>query len=368
MRLIAVVFGTRPEIIKLAPVVRALDSSKNLKPFSISTGQHSSLKDIALKEEGLKVDVDLNLMSDAQSLTGFFARCLASLDEVLANEPIEGVVVQGDTSSALAGALAAFYRGIPVFHVEAGLRTWNLGSPFPEEANRKLIAQIASLHFAPTVEARANLLNEAISGNKVKFVGNTIVDSLKASLEKLAETPSSMQFDEAKGHGINLVWTFHRRENQDSVNDVVNTLESLARRHPNLGVWLPVHPNPAVAGPMLALRGKFTNLHILNPLNHGEFIRLLNVADLAVTDSGGVQEEALSLGKRVLVLRDTTERPEVVSSGLGTLYDPADGNILGAVESELSRINNFTVGQNPYGDGNSAQLIAKEISEFYFRK
>lgn len=365
MKTIALIFGTRPEIIKLAPVVQALHASSLLEPMVVSTGQHSSLKDIALAEEKITVDVELNLMEPNQSLANFFSRCLERLDAFFGVHLPDGVIVQGDTASALAGALAAFYRGIPVFHVEAGLRTGDLTSPFPEEANRKLISQIADRHFSPTAEATSNLLREGICPDKIDQVGNTILDSLL----NLTSAEKGVQPDfEPQGlasHKENLVWTFHRRENQSSVHDVADTLMEIARANPDLGIWIPVHPNPAVAGPIRAISGLQPNLHVLEPLNHSQFLTLLRKCDFVVTDSGGVQEEALSLGKKILVLRNTTERPEVVSSGLGRLHDPNSGQISAAVATLLRMKGLQGTEVNPYGDGTAAVKIACHIEKYF---
>ena len=365
MTRIGVVFGTRPEIIKLAPVIRAMGDFASLDPVVISTGQHSSLREIAIREENLNSDIELSLMTERQSLSSFFARAVSSLDEIFEAQKLDAVLVQGDTATAFAGALAGYYRQLPVFHVEAGLRTGELYSPFPEEGNRKLVAQLASLHFAPTQEARDNLLDEGVNADSVILTGNTVVDSLKGILAGEFSDDTLSKFSNIAGHNTNLVWTFHRRENQGAVNDVVETLRSLALANPDLGIWVPVHPNPAVSKPIWALAGSYQNLHVLEPLNHKDFVYLLSKSDLVVTDSGGVQEEALSLGKRLLVLRNTTERPEVVSSGLGVLHDPADGEILEAVQQRLNLLETPTITSNPYGDGDASFKVCEAIEEYF---
>lgn len=358
---IAIVFGTRPEIIKLAPVVRWARSKNEFDCLVVSTGQHSSLRDIAIAEEGIMVDKDLNLMVHDQSPSGFTASAIQALDQVFAEQNIDGVIVQGDTSTAVAGALAGFYSRIPVFHVEAGLRSGNINNPFPEEANRRIIGQLASLSFAPTTESVQNLLASGIDSKNIVLSGNTIVDSLFEILKNLDRLPASSTDTAREDYSDYVLCTAHRRENHEHLGQLIDALEILAKEMPNICFWVPVHPNPNVAREFDRLRGFSKNLVLMPPVNHQEFVRLLNRSDLVLSDSGGVQEEAVSLGKKILVLRETTERPEVLSSGLGQLVKFNTEAIVDAVTSNLSQKSSGPKGSNPFGDGNASSRICAAI-------
>jgi UDP-N-acetylglucosamine 2-epimerase (non-hydrolysing) len=360
---LAVVFGTRPEIIKLAPVVREAKVQDVFQTYVVSTGQHSSLKDIAVQEEQLLVDCDLQLMTPNQTLASFNAKALEALDNLYLRENIEGVIVQGDTSSAFIAALAAYYRQIPVFHVEAGLRSGDLYSPFPEEGNRKLIAQIASMSFAPTFESEGNLLREGIPTNRVLRTGNTIVDSLLGILGGTEPRFNGQLLDSFDLFDEFVICTAHRRENHSKLRELVKAISALAQERPGTCFWLPLHPNPHVMSVLGGLMNQYSNVLVLEPLSHRQFVFLLSKASLIVSDSGGVQEEALSLSKKILVLRDNTERPEVLTSGLGKLVAFDAESIRAAVLEGLTTTHVPVGFINPFGDGSASKYICQRIAE-----
>ena len=366
---IMVIYGTRPEAIKLAPVIRAIETSARLTPVITLTGQHRAIVDQVNSMFGIRPDHNLDVILPRQPLHRLTARVLDRLSPALQQEQPDAVVVQGDTTSAFAGALAAFYEHVPVVHVEAGLRTGDLYSPFPEEANRRLTSQIAALHLAPTPVSEKNLLRDGIPSQKVVVTGNTVIDALLWTVQQRVPygDPALTAID-ANGAPVLLVTT-HRRESWGRrMQDVAGALAKLARRHPDLIVVLPLHPNPVVREALLpALRG-LRNVMLVEPLTYGAFVRLLQRCTLVLTDSGGVQEEAPSLGKPVLVMRDTTERPEAVSAGTARLVGTDPDRLYSEVDQLLTcpqAYRAMATAVNPYGDGHAAQRTAEAIEHMF---
>jgi len=364
MKKVGVFFGTRPEVIKLAPVIlHPINPEIELIP--ISTGQHAELKDRFVTEFGIKVMFDLKLMRQNQSLNEVHSRCIQSFEKLIVENKFDAVVVHGDTATALGIALAAYNRNIPIFHVEAGLRSHDLQNPFPEEMNRRLISQLATYNFAPTQTAKENLLLENIESSSIEVTGNTIVDALFTFISQNASRLQSLElpkrFDD---HTKNVLITVHRRENHRKIESFASTMKMLATKMPDVGFWLPVHPNPNVKNVLIALENLYPNLHILPPLGYSDFIAALLKSDLVITDSGGVQEESVSLNKRCLVLRESTERPEVVLSGLGKLITFESQEFINEVEYFLGLTVVDKESKSPFGDGRAASRIIAAIERF----
>ncbi|XAZ30776.1 UDP-N-acetylglucosamine 2-epimerase (non-hydrolyzing) [Paenarthrobacter ureafaciens] len=361
------IFGTRPEAIKMAPIVSAFKESAEFDCIVTVTGQHREMLDQVNELFGIEPDHDLNILQQRQSLSAIMTRTIDGLDELFAEKKPDAVIVQGDTTTSTAGAIAAFYHGIPVVHVEAGLRSGDLFSPFPEEANRKITSQIASLHLAPTSTSKANLLSEGIAEEDIVVTGNSVIDALLTTVDK--EIPfRDPQLEElaTSGRRILLVTT-HRRENQgDTMRGVGRALARIAEVEPDLVIVLPAHKNPAVREAVLpALEGK-ENVLVTEPLAYGEFTRLLSVAHIVLTDSGGVQEEAPSLGKPVLVMRDNTERPEAVHAGTVALIGTDEETIVKEVDRLLNQQDAFDAmanAVNPYGDGKAAERTIAAVAQ-----
>jgi UDP-N-acetylglucosamine 2-epimerase (non-hydrolysing) len=361
MKKVGVFFGTRPEVIKLAPIIlHPINSDFELIP--ISTGQHSELKDEFVNEFGIVVMVDMELMRPNQTLNHFLSRCIQSCEKVMIENDLKASVVHGDTATALGVALASYNRNIPVFHVEAGLRSNDVQNPFPEEMNRRLISQLASFNFAPTQSARTNLLVENIESSKIEVTGNTIVDALFNFMNQNTLKIKHSEFTESFNmHDKNILLTVHRRENHRNIESFASTLKVLATRLPAVGFWLPVHPNPNVKNVLTALENLLPNLHILPPLGYADFLAALLKSDLVITDSGGVQEESISLNKRCLVLRESTERPEVITSGLGKLVTFESQEFINEVEHSLGLPAVDKEQTSPFGDGKAASRIITTI-------
>ncbi|MGJ3189224.1 non-hydrolyzing UDP-N-acetylglucosamine 2-epimerase [Paenarthrobacter sp. FR1] len=361
------IFGTRPEAIKMAPIVSAFQESKDFDCIVTVTGQHREMLDQVNELFGIVPDHDLNILQQRQSLSAIMTRTIDGLDKLFTDKKPDAVIVQGDTTTSTAGAIAAFYHGIPVVHVEAGLRSGDLFSPFPEEANRKITSQIASLHLAPTSVSRANLLAEGISEDNIVVTGNTVIDALLTTVDKhIPFSDPQLEDLAASGRRILLVTT-HRRENQgDAMRGVGRALARIAEAEPELVIVLPAHKNPVVREAVLpALEGK-ANVVVTEPLAYGEFTRMLSMAHIVLTDSGGVQEEAPSLGKPVLVMRDNTERPEAVDAGTVTLIGTAEERIVTEVSRLLNDSNHFDTmanAVNPYGDGRASERTVAAVAE-----
>ncbi len=365
-RKVAVVFGTRPEAIKLAPVIGALKADDRFDCRVCVTAQHRGMLDQVLRVFQITPERDLNLMQPNQTLAELTAKAITGIDSYLKAERPDIVLVQGDTTTVFCAALAAFYNRVPVGHVEAGLRTHNLYSPWPEEANRLIATRLSSMHFAPTCRSRQNLLNEGIDAGAIHVTGNTVIDALlfaadvirqdKTIQERLARQFSFL--DQAKR--IVLV-TGHRRENfGEGFENICLALKDIAEKHADVNLLYPVHLNPNVQEPVMRILGKTGNIHLIEPVEYLPFVYLMNRSYIIITDSGGVQEEAPSLGKPVLVVRETTERPEAVDAGTVKLVGTNRGKIISEVEKlleEKSAYEAMSFAHNPYGDGRSSQRI-----------
>lgn len=361
------IYGTRPEAIKMAPIVAALSASSDFDCIVTVTGQHREMLDQVNELFGIVPDHDLDILQPGQSLADILTRTINGLDKLFAAAKPDAVVVQGDTTTSTAGAIAAFYRGIPVIHAEAGLRSHNLFSPFPEEANRKITTQVASLHLAPTSTSKANLLAEGVNPRDIVVTGNTVIDALLTTVGK--EVPfTDPQLEELAGSGRRiLLVTTHRRENQgNAMRGVGRALARIADAEPELMIVMPVHKNPVVREAVLpAIEGK-ANVLVTEPLAYGEFTRLIARAHIVLTDSGGVQEEAPSLGKPVLVMRENTERPEALAAGTVKLIGTDEERIVTEVDSLLNdpvAYDAMALAVNPYGDGKAAARTVAAIAQ-----
>lgn len=370
MKKIVLIFGTRPEAIKMAPVVRVLEECQRFTVVTVVTAQHREMLDQVLQLFQINPRYDLDIMKSGQSLTAITARVLEGLDQVLAEEVPDLVLVHGDTTTTFAAGLAAFYRKIPVGHVEAGLRTGLKYSPYPEELNRKLTGCLADLHFAPTVTARDNLLREGIPAKRVVVTGNTVIDALQQTVKPSYrfENPLLNNLDYT-GRRIILL-TAHRRENLgEPMEKIFRGVRRIVAEHPEVEVVFPVHLNPKVQGLAREILGGLSRIHLIEPLDYEPFANLLNRCYLVLTDSGGIQEEAPSLGKPVLVLRDTTERPEAVAAGTVKLVGTSEEGVASAAHVLLRNNDAYrkmATAVNPYGDGQASYRILEAI-EGYFR-
>lgn len=367
---ILLVFGTRPEAIKMVPVVHALKATPGLETLVCVTAQHRGLLDQVLAIGGVVPDVDLDLMAPDQSLDALSARLLTELGAVYDRVNPDRVIVQGDTATAMIGALAAYYRKIPVAHVEAGLRSGDIHHPWPEEVNRRIVATIANLHFAPTDTAAAALIAERIDPRTVHMTGNPVIDALHATCARIAAEPAlaagldglATRF---AGRRIIAVTT-HRRENFGGGMDAIARAVTRIADRPDVAIIFPVHPNPAVRRAMDPILGDRPNVAMIDPLDYPHFVRLLGMADLVLTDSGGVQEEAPALGKPVLVLRETTERLEGVAAGTARLVGTDEDRIVLETRRLLDDAAAHAAmaqAHNPFGDGQTAPRIARIIAD-----
>jgi UDP-N-acetylglucosamine 2-epimerase (non-hydrolysing) len=368
-RRVLVVFGTRPEAIKLAPVVAALADTPALEARLCVSGQHREMLDQMLTLFGIRPHHDLAVMQPDQDLFDLTARTLTGLRAVLDSERPAAVLVQGDTTTALAAALAAFYRQVPVGHVEAGLRTDQVYDPFPEEMNRRLTTQLAAWHYAPTARAAANLRREGVPAERILITGNTIVDALQgivAQLERQPPTfPPAVPVEQLAGRRLILV-TGHRRESfGDGLRNICLALRELAERHADALFVYPVHLNPAVQRPVRELLARTPSVVLTPPLDYLPFIDLMRRAYLILTDSGGLQEEAPSLGVPVLVMRDTTERPEALEAGTAQLVGTRRDAIVAAASrllTDAAAHARMRTAANPFGDGKAARRIAGHLA------
>ncbi|PTW49168.1 UDP-N-acetylglucosamine 2-epimerase [Sphingomonas faeni] len=366
---VLVIFGTRPEAIKLFPVIRALSAIPGLTVRICVTAQHRGLLDQVLAIADLVPDIDLDLMEPGQTLDRLTARLLVGLGDVMDAEQPDLVIVQGDTATAMTGALAAYYRKVPVAHVEAGLRSGDIYHPWPEEVNRRIVAPIATLHFAPTDTAAEALRRETIAEDTIHVTGNTVIDALHWTAHRVAADPSlAAELDAIAarfaGKRIILVTT-HRRENfGDGMAAIARAIGRIAERD-DVAVLFPVHPNPNVVSVMDDILGTRPNVARIEPLDYPHFVRALGMADIVLTDSGGVQEEAPALGKPVLVMRETTERPEGVAAGTARLIGTDEDRIVSEIFTLLddtSRYSAMARAHNPFGDGHAAAKIAKVVA------
>lgn len=366
------VFGTRPEAIKMAPLVQALNEDPRFDSRLCVTAQHREMLDQVLGLFALRPDHDLNVMRPGQDLTRVTTSILEGMKEVLEAARPDMVLVHGDTATTFATTLAAYYQQIPVAHVEAGLRTGNLYSPWPEEANRKLTGALAELHFAPTDTSRQHLLNEGVSDERIHVTGNTVIDALLQVVEKLENDPDirvgfEKQFDFLDPNRQLILVTGHRRESfGGGFERICTALANTAKAFPDVDIVYPMHLNPNVREPVNRLLAGIPNVHLIEPLDYLPFVFLMNRARIILTDSGGIQEEAPSLGKPVLVMRDTTERPEAVDAGTVKLV----GTQVDSIVDELSRLltdasayQQMSFAHNPYGDGKACKRICDALAQ-----
>ncbi len=364
------VFGTRPEAIKMAPLVKALEEAKDMESIVTVTAQHREMLDQVLTLFHITPDYDLNIMSSGQTLYDVTEKALLGLKDVLEEAKPDVVLVHGDTTTTFAGALSAFYQQIPVGHVEAGLRTGNIYSPFPEEMNRKLTGSIATYHFAPTDTAEANLMAENIKKDHLYVTGNTVIDALATTIQK------DYQFEESTLNAIDydkkrvILVTTHRRENLgEPMRHVYKSIARLIDTFDDIEIVFPVHKNPKVREIVEEELGNKERVHLINPLDYEPFANLMARSYLVMTDSGGIQEEAPALGKPVLVLRDTTERPEAVAAGTVKLIG-TDENIVYDEAYKLLYDKNAYITMsnavNPYGDGKASQRIVEALRHEFF--
>lgn len=373
VRDVMVIIGTRPEAIKMAPVVRALQARPQGRTILCATAQHREMLDQVLDAFALKPDIDLNLMTPGQDLAALTARALIGLRDAIRQHKPDAVLVHGDTTTALAGALAAFYEQVPLGHVEAGLRTHDMRAPWPEEMNRRVVDCLCRWCFAPTPSAAENLKAERIPAENIFVTGNTAIDALRMAVERVQFAPPAAEMEKEglppgvlDGKRLLLV-TGHRRENFGSgFENICRALREIADLSPDVAVVYPVHLNPRVQEPVRRLLGGHPRIHLLAPLGYLPFVWLMQKSALILTDSGGIQEEAPSLGKPVLIMRETTERPEAIESGAALLV----GTDRAAIVREACRLLNdeqawraMAQVRNLYGDGHAAERIAETLDK-----
>lgn len=361
---IMVAIGTRPEAIKMAPVILALKQCAQIDCQVIATAQHREILDQVLRVFQIEPDIDLNIMRPNQTLTTLTARLLLDFEELLGSQRPDAVLAQGDTTTVMSIALACFYHRIPFGHVEAGLRTGDLSNPFPEELNRVVAGKLAKWHFAPTPSARQNLLREGVAEQDIYVTGNTVIDALLSEVAQASPLPVYIDSDSRV-----LLVTAHRRENfGEPLGNICRAILSLVEGNPDLQVIFPVHPNPNIKGPVTALLGHHSRIVLCEPLDYQPFIATMKRAYLILSDSGGVQEEAPALGKPVLVLRRETERPEAVELGVVKLVGTEHDAIVAAVQTLLDdplAYAEMARGISPYGDGLAAGRIAQVLKDHF---
>jgi UDP-N-acetylglucosamine 2-epimerase (non-hydrolysing) len=368
---IALIVGTRPEAIKMAPIAMAVRESPGMRPLLVLTAQHREMSDDVLDVFSLRPDYDLDIMKPNQSLFQVTARLVTKLETVLAEERPDMVLVQGDTTSTFVGSLCSYYLRIPVGHVEAGLRTYRKYSPFPEEINRKLTTTLSDLHFAPTDVARKALIKEGIPEGDILVVGNPVIDALLhvAARDYAFKTRALGEIDFDKKRVIAV--TAHRRESWGKpFKAMMRALRHIARKHKDVIIVFPVHPNPNVREPVKEVLGEERRILLVDPLDYGEFVKLLKSCYFIVTDSGGIQEEAPSLGKPVLLMRDVTERPEAVEAGAVKVVGTDTRRIVDAAALLLdspAAYKRMVVKTNPYGDGNASRRIVDAVKTYLER-
>lgn len=369
---VVIVFGTRPEAIKMAPIIKAFEQHEEVQLSVVSTGQHKEMLEPILNWFDITPDVELELMTPNQSLASLSSLCIEKLDVILARIAPDVLIVQGDTTTAFISSLCAFYRKIKVAHVEAGLRTFNNDSPWPEEVNRNLISKIASYHFAPTEMNQKNLLRENISGENIYITGNTVIDALLLTAEKVSRQnliPKDLeQFYSGSHNKKKLVLiTGHRRENfGEGFISICKAIRALALAFPEVIFVYPVHLNPNVQQVVKDHLSELENVKLTDPLGYPDFISLMRRSTLILTDSGGVQEEGPGLGKPILVMRENTERPEAVEFGTVKLVGTSEKNIVESVQELLTdheAYNKMALAVNPYGDGTAAKQIIEILKK-----
>lgn len=369
MKRIMTIYGTRPEAIKVAPVIKALEASPNFESLAVVTGQHKEMLQQVNELFGIEPVADLEVMTQNQSLNQIVAKVVAGIDLQLQTYAPDAVIIQGDTSTVMGAAIAAFNRQIPVVHLEAGLRSGDINSPFPEEANRKLTTQVARLHLAPTAQSKDNLLREGVSEADIVVTGNSVIDALMKAVENSPKfTDPSLEKFVAAEKPLVLVTT-HRRENLgENMVNIGRALSYLAVENPDYRFVLPIHKNPKVREAVMPQIEGLDNVLTVEPLDYGEFTRLISLAHFVLTDSGGVQEEAPSLGNPVLVLRDNTERPEAVDAGtvrlIGTSYERIvdEASLLIRDQEHYTSMANAV---NPYGDGRAGERTVAALDAVF---
>lgn len=367
MRILSI-FGTRPEAIKMAPLVLALNSDPRFESMVCVTGQHREMLDQILRFFQINPDFDLNISKSAQSLFDVSSRIISMMNDVLDKASPDIILVHGDTLTTLSGTLSAYFKKIPIGHVEAGLRTHNLLAPWPEEGNRRMVGSLANIHFAPTESSRKNLLSENICDDTIHVTGNTVVDSLLMATDLRKDQSKSEALDFISPENKVILVTGHRRENfGEGFENICFALRKIAEENKNVDIIYPVHLNPNVMEPVNKILGDIANIHLLPPADYVEFIGYMERAYLILTDSGGIQEEAPSLGKPVLVMRDVTERPEAVEAGTVKLVGTNQKTIY---EETVKLLNNsdhydkMSKAHNPYGDGKTCKRIIEELAKF----
>lgn len=362
---VLVIFGTRPETIKVAPVIKALEADPRFECIACATGQHRELLDEMCRGFGITPRIDLGLMRPRQTLAELTARAMTAVSETLARVKPDYVLVQGDTTTAMTAALAAFYARIPVGHVEAGLRTDNRYNPFPEEINRRVIGTMADLHFAPTQSSAKALLSEGTPASDVLVTGNTVIDALHLTAARLG--PDRRRFGTRSKY---ILMTSHRRESFGApIRRICEAVTRLAAMHPDVGIVYPVHPNPEIRVPVRELLGDVPGVQLIDPLGYEDFVSALQGCTLVMTDSGGVQEEAPALAKPVVVLRETTERPEAVEAGVAKLVGTQVNDIVAAVDELLTdslAYARMAHAASPFGDGHASRRIVAALAERLF--
>lgn len=360
------IYGTRPEAIKVAPVIKALDNDERFDSIPVSTGQHKEMLEQVNTMFGITPKHDLGLMKPGQRLNEIVSRAIAGLDSIIEEEQPDVIISQGDTSTAMAAALAGFHRGVKIVHLEAGLRTGDIHSPFPEEANRKLIGQVAELHLAPTAGSMENLRRENVRSKDIVVTGNTVIDALLEAASWDTKFEDSALQEAADSDKRLVVVTTHRRENLEAMKEIGGAVKDLAEAYPEINFALPLHLNPKVREAVLPEVEHLPNIIITDPLPYDQFTQLQNRATIILTDSGGVQEEAPALGKPVLVMRQNTERPEAVVAGTVKLVGTnrelivAEAKLLLSDDAAFQAMANAV---NPYGDGKGAQRAVAAIAE-----
>lgn len=374
-----VIIGTRPEVIKMAPVIKKLKDHQDIFSLKVCvTGQHKEMLYQALEQFDIEPDIDFSVMAHNQNLVDLIVKILVAVNIELQNDKPDFVLVHGDTTTAMAVSIACFNLGVKVAHVEAGLRTHDLNAPFPEEFNRRVVALASSTHFAPTDQAKINLLHEGISEERIFVTGNTVIDALLLTLEKIesdftvrdriySDLKRTLGFDFT--HKKYVLITGHRRENfGKGMTDICTALAELSAKHSSVSFVYPVHLNPNVRKPVMEILGGRDNIHLIEPVAYQQFSVLLKYCYIILTDSGGIQEEAPSLGKPVLVMRDVTERPEAIDAGTVKLVSSNPVRIINGVTDLLScdlTYQRMSAAHNPYGDGNSAAKIVAELIRIY---
>jgi UDP-N-acetylglucosamine 2-epimerase (non-hydrolysing) len=368
---IAVFIGTRPEAIKLAPVINAIRRQKDMSCTVVSTGQHKEMLESALADFGLTVDYSLEVMRPNQTLSSLTSILFKEIDSALSKKDFDWVVIQGDTTTVMVAAMSAFYRKIKVAHVEAGLRSYDIWAPFPEEVNRKVAGIVSTLHFAPTVGAAENLVNEGVAQDRIQVTGNTGIDSLMLTCESFEESLPEIEMDIkdfTKKFPKYILITGHRRENfGQGFKDICSAILNLADDNPDVGFLYPVHLNPNVRDVVIAMLAEKRNVHLASPQNYRTFVSLMKNCYFILSDSGGVQEEAPSLGKPVLVMRDVTERKESIAAGCSELVGSSADNIFKRATALIQDTDLYTrmsTAQNPYGDGNASNKIVAAIRAY----